>query len=481
MEGVPKAWGANKEGRLRDLLKLPKWAPGEPMYSDGLGSIVKGIRGIISPSLATTIQADHSANCIKKGEPVTEAWDMVILDEAHLICNMSAQITEAIIRLQPKYKYCLTATPIPNMIWNIFSIMGWLCVPDWYKGGRMNPRWPYSKEMLSRFRRTFVSYEHDLTQTEINRKNGQGPSSTKPSPIISEPTRLLKLLKPTLGFISKEQCNPDLQPCEVIDVRVPMGEMQKHLYTHWLDLKNYEVKTAFRRYGVQLQYLRGVCAAPCNGKHAKSWMDSAFNPKMVAILEKVWDCLNRGEQVTIVYARQAMGTELSRRLDECGISASKIDGTVRDHAREAAIFKRGDTPVMLMGINCAQSYSFQQCPNLIVGSLEWSYGKFSQAKGRVWRLNSPRPVKVYVILHEDSIEGAMFDKLANKEDTATICLYGKRVPSGTVTMTPQEILAEHLFDWDNMQDPDSTISEEECEEQWGELRDKIKNTQLETV
>ena len=75
----------------------------------------------------------------------------------------------------------------------------------------------------------------------------------------------------------------------------------------------------------------------------------------------------------------------------------------------------------------------------------------------------------------------MFDKLANKEDTATICLDGKRVPNGTVSMTPQEILAEHLFDWDNMQDPNATISEEECEEQWEELRKKIKNTQMELV
>lgn len=480
MEGTPKSWAQNRENKFREHIGIKRnWEPGEPHYESGMGVTQRGVTCICDPSLASIIQADHATACIRSGKRVTEVWDTVVIDEAHLICNLESQVTQSIIKLQPKHKYCLTATPIPNMIWNIFSIMGWLSVPGWYQGDTMNPRWPYAKEYIGRFRRTFVSYEHDLTQAEMNRKKGLGPNTQKPSPIISEPTRLLKLLKPTLAFISKEQCNPDLNGCEVIDVRVPMGDMQSRLYNHWLRLENYgHIKTPFRKYGCQLQYLRGVCASPIEGKHAKDWCDSAFNPKLMAIMEKSKECLDRGEQVVIVYARQAMGAELVDRFSQWDVDVSRIDGTVKDHASEASAFKKGKTKVMLMGINCAQAHSFTQCPNLIIGSLEWSYGKFNQAKGRVWRLNSPVPVKVYVILHSNSIEEAMFDKLANKEDTATICLYGKRVPNNTVSMTPGEILAEHMFDWDNMTDPNATVPEAECEEQWLDLCNKITNGQL---
>ena len=74
----------------------------------------------------------------------------------------------------------------------------------------------------------------------------------------------------------------------------------------------------------------------------------------------------------------------------------------------------------------------------------------------------------------------MFDKLANKEDTATICLYGKRVPNNTVTMSPSEILAEHLFDWDQMSS-NVTVPEAECEEQWVDLCKMISSTQVKEV
>ena len=482
-ESIPKSWRGNgAENKLRAEIGIKrKWTAGDIEYSSGIGCVNKGINCIVRPSLASRIQADHNAACSREGKRPTEVWDTVIVDEAHLICNLDSGITNSIIKLQPKHKYCLTATPIPNMIWNIFPIMGWLCVPNWYQGDKLNPRWPYPKERAGQFRRTFVSYEHDLTQSEMNRVNGSGASSQKPSPIISEPTRLLKLLKPTLAFISKEQCNPNLQPCQVIDVRVPMGDMQSRLYDHWLRLGNYtHIKTPFRKYGVQLQYLRGVTASPTDGKHAKEWCDTMFNPKMMAIMEKSRECLERNEQVVIVYARQAMGTELAARFAQCGVETSRIDGTVKDHAAEAGAFKKGKSKVMLMGINCAQAHSFTQCPNLIIASLEWSYGKFNQAKGRVWRLNSPHPVKVYVILHHNSIEEAMFDKLANKEDTATICLYGKRVPNNTVTMSPSEILAEHLFDWDQMSS-NVTVPEAECEEQWVDLCKMISSTQVKEV
>ena len=64
----------------------------------------------------------HAITCLSEPCLATEIghdfWDMVILDEAHLICNLDSQITNSIIKMQPKYKFALSATPIPNMVWN---------------------------------------------------------------------------------------------------------------------------------------------------------------------------------------------------------------------------------------------------------------------------------------------------------------------------------------------------------------------------
>lgn len=501
IEDIPRSWNDERrdndqETCLRKLLKIPldKISPAYGSqasghytwtcegYSGGLGQTNHaGIKCVARPSLA---------------EDIGQIWNMMILDEAHLMCNRNSTITQRILRMQPEYRYALTATPIPNKVENIFSLMGWLCVPGWYKKNVENPRWPFMNDTkgIKDFNKLFVAYEHDL-----NVKESQGSRySPKASPIISQPTRLLKLLKPTLAFISKEQCNPDMVPCEVIETRVPMGEEQARMYSYFMNIDSVQItQNAMMKRGVQLNYLRGACADPTGGEHAKwlrlaterkdeegniidpGWVPiSAFNPKIVATLEKTLECIERDEQVVIVYCRTAMGSELAKRLSQAGVTYSRIDSTVKHHATESTMFKNGKSQVMLMGIKCAQAYSFSQCRNLIIASLEWSYGVFNQALGRVYRLNSKYPVKVYVILMKNSIEEAMYDKLGSKEDTAKICLHGQRVPRDTVPKDANEIFADHLGIFNN-QDVDS-LSEYMLEETWPDLLEKFKEAKLST-
>lgn len=500
VEDIPRSWSDERrdndpETCFRKAMKMPprfvqgvdtlcanhnyrgqeaQWMVDE--YHEGLGRTNKdGIKCIAKPSLAVKIG---------------QVWNMAIIDEAHLMCNRDATITERILRMQPEFRYALTATPIPNKVENIFTLMGWLCVPGWYKKNVQNPRWPFNFDTkgIKDFNKLFTAKE-----TDLNAKLALGGSyHPKVSPIISQPTRLLKLLKPTLAFISKEQCNPDMVPCEIIETRVPMGEEQARMYSYFMDPDNIQVTTNhMMKAGVQLNYLRGACASPTEGEH-NNWLrlatevtndegeiiqegwqpTTAFTPKIVAVLEKSLECIERNEQVVIVYCRTSMGSEIAKRLDQAGVTYSRIDSTVKHHATEATYFKSGKTQVMLMGIKCAQAYSFNQCSNLIIASLEWSYGVFNQALGRVYRLNSPKAVKVYVLLMKNSIEEAMYDKLGSKEDTAKICLHGQRVPRNTVPMDASEIFADHLgiFNSDN----NESVSEYMCEEMWPDLREKFQ-------
>jgi superfamily II DNA or RNA helicase len=417
----------------------------------------------------------HAIKCIHKPCLSTTIghyfWDMVILDEAHLICNLDAQITQNFIRMQPKYKFALSATPIPNMVWNIFSLMGWLCVPDWYQGHKLNPRWPYKLNDMGDFKKEFVSRDRDHTLMQQTLDTGRGPSYLKQSPIISQPAKLLKLLRPTVAFISKTQCNPNMPKSNVYDIRVPMTYQQRLNYTHFMDPANIPVNDARFRYGVQLAYLRGISANPVDTNY-NLFSKTNFTPKTLMILETMYNCISRGEQVIHVSARHGMTNEIAKCLTEAKIKFSRIDGDSPDKTREAARFKDGDTQVLLMGIKCAQAFSFEQCKNLIIGSLEWSYGVFNQALGRIYRLTSPEDVNVYVMLHKNSMEELMFDKLGSKEDAATICLHGKRVPREIKTMSEDELLAQHVTGYDasvtGVED-----HEDEVLSHWAGLREKF--------
>lgn len=463
IETIPRSWAAQDRERLlrskmRDLGFNAPWDADNPPsvdneYHCGIGQTHNGFTCVLKPSLSSI--AGHHFDC-------------VMLDEAHIMQSLDSAITRAVIRLQPKYKYALTATPIPNILPNIFPILGWLAVPNWFHGKKSNPRWPYALEDESTFCSTFLTRERDYTEEAIR---GNGSSCIKTSPIISQAQRLLKVLKSLVAFISKEQCNPDVVKCNVKTLRVPLGYAQKKLYAHNLDIKNIPYKDPKTCYGVQLQRLRGICADPAGRSFNDGVVSSNFNPKLITTLELVHKYISQGEQVIHISSCIGQTDELSNRLEDADVSFSRIDSNASDHAREANQFRRHDTQVLLMGAKCAVGHSFPDCPNMIIGSFEWSYGSFHQALGRVYRVNSKRDADITVLLSKDTIEESMFDKLADKRDAATMCILGEYVPVDYQDGSIDDIMADHFLSFD--EDLIETKSEIEMELEWMELRDKL--------
>jgi hypothetical protein len=462
-EKIPKAWAANKREqkfreRLRDLdfdapYDKEKPPSTENQWHRGVGQTRNGFTCIVKPSLCTL--SKHQ-------------FDMALIDEAHIMQTLDSAVTSCLLRLQPKYRYAFTATPVPNMLPNIFPIAGWLAVPNWYHGEKSNPRWPYTIEGEGDFKSTFHTQERDFTEESV-RNNGS--YCVKISPTISQTQRLLKVLKSIVAYISKEECNPDVVDCEVETIRVPLGFAQKKLYAHNLDISNIPWRDPKTKYGVQLQRLRGICADPAGRSFNNDWVSSNFNPKLITTLELIGDVLQKGEQIIHISSSCGQTTELIKRLGEAGIECSRIDSEASNHVREANNFKNGKTKVLAMGAKCAVGHSFKDCNNMIIGSFDWSFGAFHQAMGRVYRLNSTKDVNIKVLLNKDTIEEAMFDKLADKRDAATVCLLGEYVPADFKEGDASEVFAEHFLAFDS--ERVDTEPEIKMEAQWGKLKGKL--------
>lgn len=410
-----------------------------------------GIRCIIKPCLSTEIG---------------HLFDCVIVDESHKAKGEASMTCQMLIRMQPKFKYCLSASPVHNTVIDLFPIMGWLCVPDWYKGNRRNSAWPYAREDMGKFKNTFLTMERDLTEEEEHRKHDKRwrGKCIKPSPIISSPARLLKLLKPSMAFISKKDCRSDYIPPKIIDVRVPMGKEQAVLYGHFTNRANIKASHPLVRARKQVAYLRAICADPAGFQHGGPKVHCNMNPKVISILELTRDILAENQQVVIINSRIGLTDAIADRLALAGITMSRIDSTVpaQEHARQAALFKAGRTKVMLMGIMCAAAYSFDRCENLIVGSLEYSSGSWMQAIGRIDRLTNMVVKRIYCILNQHSIEEVQFDVVSVKGDAANLCLRGKRVPRSFIPVDVSDVLAKALECFDLS----GATPESECDAKW---------------
>ncbi len=179
--------------------------------------------------------------------------------------NLNANITQMLLRLQPKIPLGINERlPSPGVISNLFSLDGL----DRCAGlvGRTAQRGlkRYDRNELGKFDGTFLCMERDFTEEHDRRRAYQllRAVCTKPSPVISSPARLLKLLKPSMAYLSKEQCSPKYIPPEIIDVRVPLGKEQAALYGYYLNRAHIPAKHPLIRARKQVAWLRGICADP---------------------------------------------------------------------------------------------------------------------------------------------------------------------------------------------------------------------------
>ena len=154
--------------------------------------------------------------------------------------------------------------------------------------------------------------------------------------------------------------------------------------------------------------LRNFCARP------------QTSPKNHAMVTRVQSLVAAGEKVVVVCSRVSQTTDLRAELESFGVSCSRIDGTVPSdqHGEEAQKFKDGVANVMLMGIKCAQSHSFECAAYLLIGSMEYSFSTFWQAIGRVWRVNSPRPVTIDCFVLARTIEERIIKAVLAKQALA---------------------------------------------------------------
>jgi len=249
-----------------------------------------------------------------------------------------------------------------------------------------------------------------------------------------------------------------------------MGKSQSVLYDHYTNRGNIPHGNPMVAAGMQINFLRGICADPVgvdyNNVEGK-YVSSNFNPKVISTLEMIQELMSNGHQVVVINSRTGIATEIQERLAQAGIECARIDTTTpaKDHSTMANRFKAKEIPVLLMGIKCAQGHSFDQCKHLIIASLEYSYGTFQQAIGRVDRIAS-KGSQIYCLLHKDTIEDHMFDVVATKGDAATICLKGERVPREFKPVDMGEVLANSILAARTEKQPD----EAELEKQWPHLK-----------
>ena len=112
---------------------------------------------------------------------------------------------------------------------------------------------------------------------------------------------------------------------------------------------------------------------------------------------------------------------------------------------------------MLAGVECmAEGHSFHLANNVILMAYSWAYDKFKQALDRVHRMNSVKPVNVYVVLCNGTIDRRLESLIQEKSDATELVLDGRLIGERTEEVNLAELLKVARREFN---DKDATLDE----------------------
>lgn len=338
----------------------------------------------------TTLQ--YISKCIDVFSRIS--WDVVVIDEAHLLKNSRSKKLKSIKQLKTNFKLLITGTPLQNKTQELWPLLNYLDEKE------------------------YESYEQFC--------NLYGVSET-----VDQIRALNNKLRPIMIRRVKSEVEKDLAPIEEIIIECTMTKIQSiyynAIYTNNRRILNLGSKGGSKSLSNIALELRRVCNHPFLIENAKenilkdevqakrSRLDLLINlsGKMI-IFDKLLSLLkSEGHRVLVFSQLKAIIYLIEEYMDLKGYSYCRIDGDVDGHTRKKLIeqFNSDQTYFAFLlstragghGINLASA------DTVIIFDADYNPQNDIQATSRCHRIGQTKEVKVYRMLTKNSYESYMFE------------------------------------------------------------------------
>jgi superfamily II DNA or RNA helicase len=339
------------------------------------------------------------------------SWQMVVLDEAQAIKNAETKRAQASLALQSGFRLALTGTPVENYLdelWSLFSFI--------------NPGLLGSREGFQK--RFAVPIERD-----------REPAARQ---------ALRALIRPFLLRRTKAAVLSELPARTEQTVTVEMGEAERAFYEA-LRQKAVEVVTGLalppgqRRVRIlaEITRLRRACCNPAL-IDAEAGVSSGKLEAFLGLAEE----LIRNRHRALVFSQFVGHLGLVRAaLDARGIGYEYLDGSTPSDERErrVAAFQGGSAPLFLISLRAGGTGLNLTAADYVM-HLDpwWNPAVEDQASDRAHRIGQERPVTIYRLIMQESIEERILALHRDKRDLASELLDGAEVAG---RLSEDELLA----------------------------------------
>ncbi len=324
-------------------------------------------------------------------------WQTVVLDEAQAIKNMATKRSKAAMSLQSGFKLLTTGTPIENNLgelWNLFRFIN-----------------PGLLGSLERFNQTFAN---PIERNQDKQARNQ----------------LRKLIQPFILRRTKSQVLDELPSRTEVTLHVELSQDEKAFYEALrreaiAKLTDSDAAAGQKHLQVlaEIMRLRRAC---CNPRLVMpdADLDSA---KLEVFRDVLEDLLNNNHKALVFSQFVDHLTILRQFLDQKKISYQYLDGSTpaKERKKRVNAFQAGEGDVFLISLKAGGTgLNLTAADYVIHMDPWWNPAVEDQASDRAHRIGQQRPVTIYRLVAEHTIEDKIVALHHKKRDLADQLLEG---------------------------------------------------------
>ncbi len=350
------------------------WSDEIRRFRPGLTACVyHGPKRALDPAADITITS-YALLRIDEETLAAGAWDTVVLDEAQLIKNPESQVAQAAYRLKAGFRLTLSGTPVENRLDELWSQMHFL--NRGLLGGRRDFQDRYAKPVADG--------------------------------VDGVAARLRERIRPFVLRRLKQDVAPELPPRTDSILYCELGDAERQVYdaVHAATLQNVVAK--FQEGGSVLAALEALLRlrqAACHSALVPG-QTAETSAKVERLRESLEMVVAEGHKALVFSQWTSLLDLIEPHLRKAAIDFTRLDGSTVDRAGVVAQFQdQNGPPVLLISLKAGGTgLNLTAADHVFLMDPWWNPAVEDQAADRAHRIGQHRPVLVYRLVAEETVE-----------------------------------------------------------------------------
>jgi SNF2 family DNA or RNA helicase len=324
-------------------------------------------------------------------------WDLIILDEGQRIKNWEAKTTKMVKSLSSRFALVLSGTPLENRLDELYTVVGFI------DDRRLGPAYRF--------------FHRHRVVDEKGRVMG-----------FKNLDQLREHLKPVLLRRTRASVMRDLPERSTEIVRVPATAEQQVIHDEAMKVVGQIVA---KKYLTEMDLLRlqkelMIARMSADSTFLVEKKEPEYSTKLERLQELVGQLIEEPDRKIVLFSEwTTMLDRIEKRIKPFGFEYVRLDGSVPQKKRALIVHDFQTKPEcrMIIMSNAGSTGLNLQAANTVINvDLPWNPAILEQRIGRAHRMGQKRPVQVYLLVTEATLEERLLSTLAAKQELAFAAL-----------------------------------------------------------